>query len=75
MAFKKPRSKKKVCYFCKSKGAVVDFKDVDLLSKYVSPNGKISPRRVTGACAKHQREVAIAIKRARQVALLPYVRD
>ena len=75
MAFKKPRSKKKVCYFCKNKAAVVDFKDVDLLSKYVSPNGKISPRRVTGACARHQREVAIAIKRARQVALLPYVRD
>ena len=75
MAFKKPRSKKKVCYFCKSKAAGVDFKDVDLLSKYVSPNGKISPRRVTGACARHQREVAIAIKRARQVALLPYVRD
>ena len=75
MAFKKPRSKMKVCYFCKSKGAVVDFKDVDLLSKYVSPNGKISPRRVTGACARHQREVAVAIKRARQVALLPYVRD
>ena len=54
MAFKKPRSKKKVCYFCINKGAVVDFKDVDLLSKYVSPNGKISPRRVTGACARHQ---------------------
>ena len=75
MAFKKPRSKKKVCYFCKSKGAVVDYKDVDLLSKYVSPNGKISPRRVTGTCAKHQREVAVAIKRARIMGLLPFIAD
>ena len=75
MAFKKMRPRKKVCIFCKNKNQVIDYKVVELLKKFISPNGKISPRRVTGACARHQREVAVAIKRARQVALLPYVRD
>ena len=75
MAFKKQRSKKKVCYFTKNKVTYIDYKDVELLQRFISPNGKISPRRVTGTSAKYQRMLAIAIKRARQVALLPYVRD
>jgi small subunit ribosomal protein S18 len=67
--------KKKVCQFCADKNAKIDYKDVDLLSKYITDRGKILPKRVTGTCARHQREVARAIKRARIVALLPYVRD
>jgi len=68
--FKKPQ--RKVCLFCAEK-VVADYKDVDLLRKYISEQGKILPRRVTGNCAKHQRAVAVAIKRAREIALLPYV--
>ena len=75
MAFKKQRSKKKVCFFCKNKITTIDYKDVELLKRYVSINGKITPRRVTGTCAKDQRMLAIAIKRARQMALLPYEVD
>ena len=75
MAFKKQRSKKKVCYFTKNKITYIDYKDVELLHRFISPNGKISPRRVTGTSAKYQRMLAVAIKRARQVALLPYVKD
>lgn len=75
MAFKKVRQKKKVCIFCKNKNQLIDYKDVELLKKFISPNGKISPRRVTGTCAKHQREVAVAIKRARIMALLPFIAD
>lgn len=75
MAFKKQRSKKKFCFFCKNKITFIDYKDVELLKKHISINGKISPRRVTGTCAKDQRMLAIAIKRARQMALLPYVGD
>ena len=75
MAFKKMRPRKKVCIFCKNKNQVIDYKDVELLKKFVSPNGKISPRRVTGTCAKHQREVAVAIKNARVMALLPFIDD
>lgn len=75
MAFKKVRAKKKFCIFCKNKNAEIDYKDVETLKKFISPNGKISPRRSTGACAKHQRAVAVAIKRARTMALLPYIAD
>ena len=75
MAFKKMKTRKKVCIFCKNKNQVIDYKDVELLKKFVSPNGKISPRRVTGTCAKHQREVAVAIKRARIMGLLPFIAD
>ena len=56
-------------------GKTVDYKDVNIISKYISDNGKILPRRVTGTCAKHQRELARAIKNARFMALLPYVAD
>lgn len=63
--------KKKVCTFCVEK-TLIDYKDLAKLKKYITEKGKIIPRRMTGTCAKHQRELAIAIKRARQMALLPY---
>jgi len=64
--------RKKVCIFCKDKAAYVDYKDVTLLRKFISDRGKIRARRVTGNCVQHQRDVAIAVKNAREVALLPY---
>src|SRR5437588_8019018 len=66
------RGKKKVCIFCKEHIDWVDYKDVNLLRRFMSDRGKIRARRVTGNCAQHQREVAVAIKTAREVALLPY---
>ncbi len=68
------RRRKKVCIFC-GKDNVIDYKDVAKLKKFVSERGKILPRRITGNCAKHQRELTVAIKRARQLALMPYVQD
>ena len=73
--FRPNRKRKKVCIFCAEKIENIDYKDVARLRKFVSERGKILPRRISGACAKHQREVNVAIKRARQVALLPYVTD
>ncbi|TLG77129.1 30S ribosomal protein S18 [Culicoidibacter larvae] len=67
--------RRKVCYFTSNKIEKIDFKDAELLKRFVSERGKILPRRVTGTCAKYQRELTIAIKRARQMALLPYVTD
>lgn len=64
--------KKKVCKFCVQK-AKIDYKDADTLRRYTTERGKILPRRITGTCAKHQRELAVNIKRARALALLPYV--
>ena len=64
--------KKKVCVFCQNKVAYVDYKDVNLLRRYMSDRAKIRARRVSGNCAQHQRDVATAIKTAREVALLPY---
>ena len=69
------RIKKKVCAFCADKNLVIDYKDSDKLKKYVSERGKILPRRVTGLCAKHQREMTLAVKRARHIALLPYTAE
>ena len=69
------RIKKKVCAFCAYKNLVIDYKDSDKLKKYVSEKGKILPRRVTGLCAKHQREITLAVKRARHIALLPYTAE
>ena len=69
------RGRKKVCSFCVDRIDTIDYKDVPRLRKYVSERAKIIPRRVTGTCAAHQRELTTAIKRARQVALLPYVND
>ncbi len=69
------RRRRKVCQFCVDKSQFIDYKDVAKLSRYLSERGKILPRRTTGTCAMHQREVTDAIKRARQVAILPYVKD
>lgn len=65
--------KKKACAFCKEKNVQIDYKDTTLLRKYVSDRGKIRARRVTGNCVQHQRDVAVAVKNSREVALLPYV--
>ena len=69
------RIKKKVCMYCADKNLVIDYKDTDKLKKFVSEKGKILPRRVTGLCAKHQREVTTAVKRARHIAVVPYTQD
>ncbi|MBR5314070.1 MAG: 30S ribosomal protein S18 [Clostridia bacterium] len=69
------RKRKKVCQFCADKIEHIDYKDTARLRKYISERSKILPRRITGTCAKHQRQVTIAVKRARQIALLPYVSD
>ena len=67
-----PRRRKKVCVFCGENNGVIDYKNVAMLKKYVSERGKILPRRITGTCAKHQRAMTVAIKRARHIALMPY---
>ena len=67
------RMKKKVCQFCTEKDSVIDYKDATLLRKFMSDRAKIRARRVTGNCPRHQREVAVAIRNAREMALLPYV--
>jgi len=64
--------KKKACSFCKEKNTSIDYNDTTLLRKYVSDRGKIRARRVTGNCVQHQRDIAIAVKNSREVALLPY---
>ena len=69
------RRRKKVCVFCGDKNGVIDYKDVNKLKRYVSERGKILPRRITGNCAKHQRALTVAIKRARHIALMPYTCD
>ena len=66
------KQRKKYCIFCKDKVQFVDYKDVSTLRKFVSDRGKIRARRVTGNCAQHQRDVATAVKNAREMALLPY---
>ena len=68
-------SRKKVCFFCVDRAENIDYKDVAKIRRYVSERGKIVPRRVTGTCAYHQRELTVAIKRARFLALIPYVSD
>ena len=69
------RGRKKVCYFTANKIEHIDFIDVDLLKRFITERGKILPRRITGTSAKYQRKLAIAIKRARHMALLPFVKD
>ncbi len=69
------RSKKKVCMFCVDKVEHIDYKDTEKLRRYISERGKIVPRRISGNCAKHQRQLTVAIKRARQIALLPFVSE
>ena len=70
-----PRKRKKVCQFCVDKCEYIDYKDAAKLRRFISERAKILPRRVTGTCAHHQRELTVAIKRARQIALLPFVSD
>ncbi len=69
------RARKKVCQFCADRVEFIDYKDVAKLKKCMTERAKILPRRVTGCCAYHQRELTVAIKRARQIALIPYVAD
>lgn len=70
--FKHKPNKKKVCAFCEDKKNVIDYKNATVLRKYITDNGKIIPSRQTGTCARHQRELTVAIKRARNIALLPF---
>ena len=72
---KRGRRKKRVCHPCADKVTTIDYKDVSKLRRYVSERGKILPRRITGNCAKHQRALTTAIKRARHVSLMPYTHD
>ncbi|MBO8165102.1 MAG: 30S ribosomal protein S18 [Brevibacillus sp.] len=71
----RPNKRRKVCYFTVNKITKIDYKDVDLLKKFISERGKILPRRVTGTSARYQRRLTVAIKRARQMALLPYTAE
>ena len=66
------KMRKKVCPLCKDKNLVLDYKNPEQLKKFINDKGKILPRRNTGACAKHQRDITLAVKRARHIALLPY---
>jgi small subunit ribosomal protein S18 len=65
--------RRKSCYFCKEKVDQVDYKNTNQLRRYISEKGKIRSRRITGACRRHQEQIAVAVKRAREMALLPYV--
>lgn len=67
--------RRRTCYFCAEKVNSLDYKQVDLLKRYIKEDGRIRPRRETGACAKHQRMVATAVKRARHMAILPFAAD
>jgi small subunit ribosomal protein S18 len=74
-AKKERRPKRKICNFCAEKQTAVDYKDVSRLRKFVSERGKILPRRISGNCAKHQRLLTVAVKRARVIAFLPFVAE
>lgn len=69
------RAKKRICSFCVGKSTTLDYKDLNRLGKYVTDRGKILPRRISGNCAKHQRVLTVAIKKARYMALLPYTTE
>ena len=69
------KMRKKVCALCADKDFVLDYKDADQLKKFINDKGKILPRRATGACAKHQRDITLAVKRARHIAVLPYTQN
>ena len=71
----RPHKRKKVCQFCVDKVTSIDYKDTAKLRRFISERGKILPRRTTGTCATHQRQLTVALTRARQIALLPYVED
>ena len=72
---RRPRTRRKVCRFCVEKATSIDYKDTRKLQGFVTEAGKIMPRRMSGVCAEHQRDLAVAIKRARVMALLPYVAE
>ncbi|ADM21982.1 MULTISPECIES: 30S ribosomal protein S18 [Mycoplasmatota] len=69
----KKKLKKKPCHFCETQTVYIDYKNVEVLEKFVNPHGKIQPSRITGSCSKHQRQVSLAIKRARMIALMAFV--
>ena len=69
------KMRKKVCPLCANKDLVLDYKNADQLKKFINDKGKILPRRATGACAKHQRDITLAVKRARHIAVLPYTQN
>lgn len=69
------KMRKKVCTLCADKDFVLDYKDPEQLKKFINDKGKILPRRATGACAKHQRDITLAVKRARHIAILPYTQN
>lgn len=69
------KMRKKVCTLCSDKNFVLDYKNPEQLKKFINDKGKILPRRATGACAKHQRDITVAIKRARHIAVLPYTQN
>ena len=69
------KARKKVCTLCSDKNFELDYKNAEQLKKFINDKGKILPRRATGACAKHQREITLAVKRARHIAILPYTQD
>lgn len=73
--FRGRKARKKVCSFCVEKSEFIDYKDINKLKKFITERGKILPRRISGACAKHQREVTKAIKLSRNIALLPFTTD
>lgn len=75
MARDRRRGRRKVCSFCVDKVETVDYKEVGRLRRYLTERGKILPRRISGNCARHQRQLTVSIKRARQMALLPYSQD
>ena len=75
MAQRRYKPRKRICSFCADKVEDIDYKDINKLKKYITERGKILPRRITGNCARHQRQLTRAIKKARQVALLPYSAD
>ncbi|HEY8392410.1 MAG TPA: 30S ribosomal protein S18 [Capillibacterium sp.] len=75
MVRERGKKKKRVCAFCADKIEHVDYKEVGKLRKYITERGKILPRRISGNCAHHQRQLTVAIKRARQLAMLPYTSD
>lgn len=69
------RCSRKVCEFCVDKDLAIDYKNADQMNKYITDRGKIKPRRMSGCCAKHQRKLTTQLKRAREMALIPYTRD
>lgn len=75
MKKKMRKAKRRICSFCMDKVESIDYKDLNKLRRYITERGKILPRRISGACAVHQRQVTIAIKRARHIALLPYTSE